>query len=134
MPKTSILFYQEKEGHSPIVDWLKELKKTDRKGFAQCVGRISQLESTGYQLRRPSADYLRDGIYELRAKHLKVQYRILYFFQGQNIAILSHGIVKEQSAVPEREIELAIRRKQKFLESPEVHTYQGTLQENDDNN
>ena len=56
MPKTSILLYQEKEGDSPIVDWLCELKKTNRKGFAQCVGRISQLESTGYELRRPSAD------------------------------------------------------------------------------
>ena len=101
MPKTSILLYQEKEGDSPIVDWLCELKKTNRNGFAQCVGRISQLESTGYELRRPSADYLQDGIYELRAKHLKVQYRIFYFFHGQNVAILSHGIIKEQSAVPD---------------------------------
>ncbi len=131
MPKTSILLYQEKEGESPIVDWLCELKRTNRKGFARCVGRISQLESTGHELRRPSADYLRDGIYELRAKHLKVQYRILYFFHGQNIAILSHGIIKEQSAVPDSEIDQAIKRKQKFIENPEAHTYQGALQDND---
>ncbi len=38
-------------------------------------------------------DYLRDGIYELRAKHIHVQYRILYFFDGQNIAILAHAII-----------------------------------------
>lgn len=130
MPKTSILFYQEQEGNSPIVDWLCELKKTNRKGFAQCVGRISQLESTGHELRRPSADYLRDGIYELRAKHLKVQYRILYFFYGQNVAVLSHGIIKEHSAVPDVEIEQAIKRKKKFIENPEVHTYQGELKDN----
>jgi len=130
VPKTSILLYQEKEGDSPIVDWLCELKKTNRKGFAQCVGRISQLESTGYELRRPSADYLQDGIYELRAKHLKVQYRIFYFFHGQNVAILSHGIIKEQSAVPDSEIEQAIRRKQKFVENPEAHTYQGAMLNN----
>jgi phage-related protein len=129
VPKTLILFYQEKEGNSPIFEWLLELKKRDRKGFAQCVGRIGQLESTGHELRRPAADYLRDGIYELRAKHLRVQYRILYFFHGQNVAILSHGIIKEQSAVPESEIEQAIRRKQKFVENPEAHTYQGVLQE-----
>jgi phage-related protein len=128
VPKTSILFYQEKEGDSPIVDWLRELKRTNRKGFAQCVGRISQLESTGYELRRPSADYLRDGIYELRAKHLKVQYRILYFFHGQNVAILSHGIVKEQSAVPDVAIEQAVKMKQKFIENQKAHTYQGAVQ------
>jgi phage-related protein len=130
MPKTLILFYQEQEGNSTIVDWLRELKKSNRKGFAQCVGRISQLESTGHELRRPSADYLRDGIYELRCSHLKVQYRILYFFYGQNVAVLSHGIIKEQSAVPDVEIEQAIRRKKKFIENPEVHTYQGELEDN----
>jgi phage-related protein len=127
VPKTSIQLYQEKEGESPIVDWLRDLKKIDREGFAHCVGRISQLESTGYELRRPSADYLRDGIYELRAKCLKVQYRILYFFHGQNVAILSHGIVKEQSAVPDVEIDRAIRRKKKFTLNPEAHTYKGSL-------
>lgn len=131
MPPTSILLYQEKEGKSPIVDWLVELKKTNRKGFAQCVGRIRQLEITGHELRRPSADYLRDGIYELRAKHLKVQYRILYFFYGQNVAILSHGIIKEHSAVPDVEIGEAIRRKQEFIKNPEAHTYQGVLEDND---
>ncbi len=130
MPKTLILLYQEKEGESPVVDWLRELKKTNRKAFAQCVGRITQLESKGHELRRPSVDYLQDGIYELRAKHLKVQYRILYFFHGQNVAILSHGIIKAQTAVPDSEIEQAIRRKQKFIENPEAHTYQGTLQDN----
>ena len=127
MPKTLVLFYQEKEGSSPLIDWLHELKRSNRKGFAQCIGRISQLQSEGHELRRPSADYLRDGIYELRAKHIKVQYRILYFFHGQNVAILAHGIIKEQSAVPDNEIEQAIKRKQKFVENSEAHTYQGEL-------
>lgn len=77
MPKTLVLFYQEREGSSPIIDWMLELKRNNRKGFAQCVGRIGQLQSQGHELRRPSADYLRDGIYELRVRHLKVQYRIL---------------------------------------------------------
>ena len=130
MPKTLILFYQEKEGRSPVVEWLNELKRTNRKGFAQCVGRIRQLHSTGHELRRPSADYLRDGIYELRAKHLKVQYRILYFFHGQNVAVLSHGIIKKGSAVPVHEIEQAIKRKEKFGENPEAHTYQGGIDNN----
>jgi phage-related protein len=130
VPKTLVLFYQEKEGSSPIIDWLQELQRTDRKSFAQCVGRIGQLQSEGYELRRPSADYLRDGIYELRAKHLRVQYRILYFFHGQNVAILAHGIIKEQSAVPDNEIDRAIKRKQKFVENPEAHTYQGELGNN----
>jgi len=127
VPKTLLLFYQDPGANSPIIEWLQKLKKTNPKGFAQCVGRISQLQSTGHELRRPSADYLRDGIYELRAKHSKIQYRILYFFHGQNVAILSHGIIKEQSSVPESEIQLAIKRKQQFMKDPDSYTYEGEI-------
>jgi phage-related protein len=102
-----------------------ELRSKNSQGFANCVGRIRQLESMGHELRRPSADYLRDGIYELRAKHRNIQYRILYFFNGKNIAVLNHSIIKKSSAVPKKEIELAIKRKEKFEQNPEQHTYQG---------
>ncbi len=130
MPTTSILFYQEKKGDAPVVDWLSELKRKNPKGFANCVGRIRQLESMGHELRRPSADYLRDGIYELRAKHRNVQYRILYFFNGKDIAVLNHSIIKKTSAVPKKDIELALLRKKKFVQNPEQHTYQGEITEN----
>ncbi len=113
-----------------MVDWLSELKRKNPKGFANCVGRIRQLESMGHELRRPSADYLRDGIYELRAKHRNVQYRILYFFNGKDIAVLNHSIIKKTSAVPKKDIELALLRKKKFVQNPEQHTYQGEITEN----
>lgn len=87
------------------------------------MARIQQLASAGYELRRPAADYLRDGIYELRAKHIRVQYRILYFFHGQNVAILAHAITKDQERVPDTHIERAIKRKEQFESNPEVYTY-----------
>ncbi len=130
MPTTCILFYQEKKDDAPVVNWLSELRNTDPKGFANCVGRIRQLENKGHELRRPSADYLRDGIYELRAKHRNIQYRILYFFNGKNIAVLGHSIIKNTSAVPKKDIEVVIKRKNKFEQNPEQHTYQGEVTEN----
>jgi hypothetical protein len=102
---------------------LKVLLKQDRKGYPNCVARIQQLASTGYELRRPAADYLRDGIYELRAKHIHVQYRILYFFDGQNIAILAHAITKDTDQVLIADIDRAIRRKRLFEKNPSIHTY-----------
>ena len=124
MPATSVLFYQEKQGDVPVADWLNELKSKNRVGFANCVGRIRRLESMGHELRRPAADYLQDGIYELRAKHRNVQYRIFYSFEGQNVVVLSHAMVKKTSAVPKKDIELAIKRKNKFEQNPEQHTCQ----------
>ena len=123
VPETQVVFYQEEDGEVPVLEWLTRLLKEDRKGYANCVARIKQLAALGYELRRPGADYLQDGIYELRAKHIRVQYRILYFFHGQNVAILAQAITKEQAAVPAIDIERAIARKRLFEENPEAHTY-----------
>ena len=125
VPKAQVIFYQDEGGDAPVLEWLKALLKQDRKSYANCVARIQQLASTGYELRRPAADYLRDGIYELRAKHIHVQYRIL--FDGQNIAILAHAITKDTDQVPIADIDRAIRRKRLFEKNPNIHTYEEDL-------
>ncbi|MEM9927921.1 MAG: type II toxin-antitoxin system RelE/ParE family toxin [Rivularia sp. (in: cyanobacteria)] len=130
MPETRIVFYKEEDGEVPVLEWLKQLSKENKKAYANCVGKINLLESFGYELRRPAVDYLRDNIYELRAKHIHVQYRILYFFHGQNVTILAHAITKEQAVVPDIDIERAIKRKSLFEENPDTHTYQGENEEN----
>ena len=132
VPEAHVVFYQDETGEVPVLEWLKVLLKQDRKGYANCVARIQQLASTGYELRRPAADYLRDGIYELRAKHVRVQYRILYFFHGQNVAILAHAITKDTDQVPAIDIERALKRKQLFEENPEIHTYLEEVENGED--
>ncbi len=82
---------------------------------------MSQLVQFGNELRRPMADYLRDGVYELRIRQLGVNYRILYGFVGRNVVLVSHGLTKEK-VVPPMEFELAIRRLEKFRENPVKHT------------
>ncbi len=84
--------------------------------------RIELLETFGHELRRPHADYLQDGIYELRIRRRKVQYRILYFFDGQDFVILVNGFTKEKK-VPPIEIERALERKEKYLANPDTHRY-----------
>jgi phage-related protein len=80
------------------------------KAIQKCHVRLERLEQLGHELRRPEADYLRDGIHELRATYQGVHHRMLYFFHGRAAVIVSHGLVKER-AVPPREIDLAVRRK-----------------------
>jgi phage-related protein len=132
VPETRIVFYQDHHGMAPVLEWLKSLLKQDRKGYANCVARIQLLASTGYELRRPAADFLCDGIYELRAKHVRVQYRILYFFSGQNVAILAHATTKDQDQVPEIDIERALKRKALFEADPTLHTYMEDTQDGPD--
>lgn len=109
MAETEVLFFREKEGEGgiPLLEWLDGLPFKVR---AKCTERIDRLAEFGHELRRPEADFLRDGIYELRASYQGVHYRMLYFFAGQAVVVLSHGLTKERE-VPPREIDRAIKRK-----------------------
>lgn len=119
MPRTRLLLYQEEDGSVPLREWLDNLEP---KAQSKCIACLKRLEDMGHELRRPEADLLRDKIYELRVKHRRVNLRMLYFFHGQSVVVISHGLTKE-SAVPPREIDLAIERKARFERAPEQHTF-----------
>ena len=113
-----VVLFAEANDISPIINWLDSLPS---KVQDKCIVRIERLAEMGYELRRPEADYLKDDIYELRASHQGIHYRMLYFFHGKT-AVISHGLVKEKT-VPQRQIDLAIRRKSIYESDPEKHTY-----------
>ncbi len=119
MPKTEVVFYAEVNGTIPIIDWLDGLTQKPR---TKCLARMKRLEELGHELRRPEADYLRDGIYELRIGLQGVNYRILYFFHQQVAAVVSHGFTKERM-VPSHEIDAAIKRMKNFKANPKRHTF-----------
>jgi hypothetical protein len=123
MPKTTVVIYQETDGRVPLREWLVE---QDKKVQDKCVVAIEILADRGYELRRPVADYLRDGVYELRVRYGHMNYRILYGFCGANVVLLSHGCTKE-AAVPAREIERAIMNLKSYKGKPVAHTYFGEL-------
>lgn len=126
MPQTRLLFFQSADGVSPVWEWLKDLRRREPRAYAKCVLRIRRLAGLGHELRRPEADLLRDGIYELRARLGTVNYRVLYFFHGRNVAVLAHGITKEDE-VPAVEINRALERKRVFVANPDAHTYAGDI-------
>src|SRR5438552_827719 len=83
MPTVEVVFYQEKENDVPVLDWIERTARRDRRIVAKCLEKIERLAEMGHQLRRPDADFLRDGIYELRIRWSNVNYPILYFFHGR---------------------------------------------------
>jgi phage-related protein len=121
MPKTSVVFFKDAKGKVPVLEWLDKLPD---KIEVKALVRIEELALCGHELRRPHADFLRDGIYELRWSHQSVNYRILYFFQGRVAVVLSHGFTKED-IVPPKEIEQAIKNKILCETKPKVHIYEG---------
>jgi phage-related protein len=101
--------------------WFDQLSEQAK---IRCRARLQQLAQQGYLLRRPAADFLQSGIYQLRAKAGRVQYRMLYFFHGTEVVVVSHRIVKKDAAVPLIEIERAIWRRRSFEAHPELHAFE----------
>jgi len=119
VPRTLVVFYKDREGNVSVLEWLDALpvKIQDK-----CVVKIERLRELGHELRRPEADLLRNGVYELRVGREGMNYRILYFFHGRVAAVLAHGLTKEQE-VPVKDIERALERKRLFEQDPDGHTY-----------
>ena len=118
MPPIRLVLYREADGSVPLQHWVQQIPP---KAAVKCLDRIERLAAMGYELRRPEADLLRDGIYELRIDLQGIHYRILYFFHGNAAVVLSHGLKKER-VVPAVEIDRAIGRRNLFFKNPEVHT------------
>ena len=58
-------------------------------------------------------------------RHERINHRVLYFFSGQDVAVLSGGLVKKD-VVPESDIRRAIDRKRQFMIAPEFHSFLGS--------
>jgi Phage derived protein Gp49-like (DUF891) len=140
MPRTEVVFYRDDDGTVPVLDWLGGLSLKAR---LKCLVRIERLRELGYDLRRPEADFLRDGVYELRVslnhvhaesdadrsegrktvKRGSVKHRPKDSGQPvvrRTVAVLAHCLVKEDK-VPGEEIDRALARMRKFAAAPERH-------------
>jgi len=120
MPKTKVIVYQDKDSSVPLIKWLK---KQPQKVQDKCAAMIELLTASGHELRRPYADYIDNGIYELRPTVKRVQYRILYCFVGKNVVLLTHGLVKTDK-IPRAEIKRAIEYRNRFIQDPSLHGYE----------
>jgi phage-related protein len=100
----NIYYFLDERGENPVKEFIKALSQDER---AKVFAYISELKNQGHNLRRPLADYLGHGIYELRPK----ANRIFYFFFLKNSAVLIHAIRKKTDKIPNRDFELCLKRK-----------------------
>jgi len=112
-----LVFYKEETGFVPVFDWMQTLPDD---ALDKITGRLKLLAAEGNRLRRPYADYIGNGIYELRARTGNVHYRILYFFHGTEVIVLSCGFTKERR-IPKTELNRAKIRKDNFELNPQKH-------------
>jgi putative component of toxin-antitoxin plasmid stabilization module len=125
MPPCEIHRYQDLDGYVPFDAWLKTLagpgKLQNVPAAMRIAAALQRLAAEGHALRRPTAAPLRDGLYELRVRIGKINYRALYFFAGKGVAVIAHGCTKEH-AVANADIDRAAARRANYFASPLAHT------------
>lgn len=99
-----IHYFIDQQGRIPVEEFIDNLtEKEQAKAFAY----LHELSEKGFRMRRPMADYLGEGIYELRPKNNRIFY---FFFLGNNVVLL-HAIKKDTKKVPYRDFKLCVVRR-----------------------
>ncbi len=101
---SGIYYFVDKDGNKPVKEFIDSLSTKEQ---AKVYAYIRELKKQGNNLRRPMADHLRNGIYELRPK----DNRIFYFFYLRDRAVLVHAIKKKTKIIAENDLRLCMKRK-----------------------
>lgn len=113
MSQFEIIFYEKEDGTIPVQDFLDSL---DVKMRAKMLATVEMLKKNGNRLRTPYSKSLDDGIMELRAIVGTNISRVLYFFVVGQTVILTNGFVKKTQKTPKKEIMLAKKYREDYLE------------------
>lgn len=106
-----IVFYEKENGERPAQIFLDSL---DLKMQAKMMRTILLLAQNGSALREPYSKYLRNGIFELRAKVGNNITRVLYYYVVSGKVVLTHGYIKKEDKTPSSEIERAIKYRRDY--------------------
>jgi phage-related protein len=98
-------FYEREDGHVPVEHFLRDL---DPKARAKVVREIELLREFGTELREPYSKFLRKGLFELKIRLSRRNYRIFYFFSAGRIIVLTNGFIKKTPKTPSEELERAL--------------------------
>lgn len=110
--QVDVEFYELPDGTEPVRLFLDSLEP---KMHAKMLREIDLLVENGPNLRLPHSRSVEDGIFELRAKQGKDISRVMFFFFIGNKAILTNGFIKKTQKTPKKEIELAKKYRDEYL-------------------
>jgi phage-related protein len=104
-----IIFYEDKNGNSPVYEYIKELsKRTDKNSrinFNKINDYIEVLSLHGKTAGKPFMKHIESDIWELRP----IKNRIFFASWYNDSFILLHHFQKKTQKTPQREIEQAKR-------------------------
>ena len=117
----SIVFYRDKDGKEPVVDYIEELSsrrdKDSRLKRNKILKYLDILSTYGTSSGEPYVKHIEGEIWELRP----LRDRIFFAAWIENSFVILHYFVKKTQKTPHREIEQAKRELKEFRERELCH-------------
>ena len=110
----TVNFYRLPNGKSPVDEFLDSLTGKQAQKVLWVLQVIEELDVIPRQYFKKLVDS--DDIWEVRIQFGNDIFRLLGFFDGGTLIILTNGFAKKTQKTPPQEIELAVRRKDDYLE------------------
>ncbi len=105
--------YRLLNGNSPVEEFLDSLAGKQAQKVLWVLQLIEELEVIPRQYFKKLADS--EGIWEVRIQFGNDIFRLLGFFDGGTLLILTNGFAKKTQKTPPQEIALAVRRKEEYF-------------------
>ena len=86
-------------------------------GAQKKVAYVLDMLKTQERLSTNFVKFIRDGLFELRARHNGNIYRAFFIFDEGNIVMLFNGFQKKTQKTPSSEIDKALKLKDEYYES-----------------
>jgi len=116
MKKYEVEIYEDKKGHSQIMEWIKELDshstKENKTTLKKLYYQIERLEYDGTFVGEPLVKQIDGKLWELRP----VPNRVFFASLEDNQLVLLHQFRKKTQKTPKREIEQAKRELTDWIE------------------
>ncbi len=96
-------FFRTSEGTEPVREWLRSLPIEDMTEIGADIERIQWR----WPVSRPLVDTLGGGLFEVRTRIDRLQYRVLFGI-ADGAMVLLHGFIKKSRTAPD---EIAIGRR-----------------------
>lgn len=100
-------FYRLDSGREPVREWLKGLGAEDRKTIGEDIKDVEFSWPIGMPLIRP----LGRELWEVRSSLPRGRIARILFCVAEGRMLLLHGFIKKTRATPQRDIDLALKRK-----------------------
>ena len=101
-------FYRSDSGREPVREWLKGLEAEDRRVIGEDIKDVEFSWPIGMPLVRP----LGRDLWEVRSSLPQGRIARVVFCTEHGRMMLLHGFIKKTQKTPQREIALALKRKE----------------------